>query len=32
MINYNEENVYEANFKTLKTLSSVMTSLTQNWV
>ena len=27
-----EENVYEANFKVFKTLSSVMMSLKQNWV
>ena len=32
MKHYDDENVYEANFKISKTLSLVTTSLTQNWV
>ena len=32
MKHYDEENVYEVNFKILKILSPVIMSLTQNWV
>ena len=31
MKHYDEENVYEVNFKILKNVSPVIMSLTQNW-
>ena len=32
MKDWNEENIYEGNFKIFETLAPVMTSLSQNWV